>query len=74
MSATRHTGAQEPDQEPGEGDQGDQEEGEHVQAVVLGQVQVPTPHLQVLSPSRPSHKLKEIHSHILRMGPAELTS
>ena len=71
MSAACQAGAQEADQEPGEGDQGDQEEGEHVQAVVLGQVQVTTTHLQVLSASRPSHKLKEIHSNILRMGPEE---
>ena len=71
MSAACQAGAQEADQEPGEGDQGDQEEGDHIQAVVLGQVQVTTADLQVLCSSRPSNKLQEIHSNILRMGPEE---
>ena len=71
MSAARQAGAQEADQEPGEGEQGDQEEGDHVQAVVLGQVQVTAADLQVLGSSRPSNKLQEIHSHILRMGPGK---
>ena len=71
MSAARQAGAQEADQEPGEGEQEDQEEGDHVQAVVLGQVQVTTAHLQVLSSFRPSNKLQEIHSNILRMGPGK---
>ena len=74
MSAARQAGAQEADQEPGEGDQEDQEEGDHVQAVVLGQVQVTAADLQVLGSFRPAHKLQEIHSHILRMGPEELRS
>ena len=74
MSAARQAGAQEADQEPGEGEQEDQEEGDHVQAVVLGQVQVTAADLQMLSSSRPSDKLQEIHSNILRMSPAESKS
>ena len=72
MSATRHTAPQATEEDPGPGQEADQEEGDHVQTVILGQVQVAAPDLQVLSSSRPSDKLKEIHSHILRMRPEHM--
>ena len=72
MSAARPTAPQEAEQEPGPGQKADQEEGDHIQAVILGQVQVPAPDLQVLGSSRPSDKLEEIHSHILGMSPEDI--
>ena len=69
MFAASPAAPQEAEQDPGEGQEGDQEEDDHIHAVILDQVQVPTLDLQMLSPPRPSNKLKEVQSHVLRMSP-----
>ena len=71
MFAASPAAPQEAEQEPGDGQERDQEEGDHIQAVILEQVQVPALDLQMLSTPRPSNKLKEVHSHVLRMSPKE---